>query len=289
MKTQLARLADGTIELTITIPWTDVKKTYEEVKAKTISEIELPGFRKGKAPAELAEAKLDKTKVYEEVLKLLIPKSYHEASVAEKIHPIVTPKIELKEATEKKDWVIRALTCERPKIDLGEYKKAVSDLNNSKKNKIWVPGDKTTPGTPQDKAEPQKPTLDELLKTVFDSVKIEIPSLLTEHEVNRLLSELIDETKKLGLSVDQYLASTGRSAETVRQEYTEQAKRTLTLEFALEEIADKEGILVSDDEIDAVVKSAKTDAEREALSHEKYYLASVLRRQKTIDFLTALY
>ncbi len=292
MITAVKRDTDGTVDITMNIPWADVEKLYGEVTEKTLAEVELPGFRKGKAPREMVEPKLDKTKIYEDVLQLLIPKIYNEAVTENKLHPIVSPKIELKEATEKKDWIVRALTCERPKIELGDYKKAVTELNNSKKNKIWVPGQDKEPkaqtetGKP---AAPQKPTLDEILKAVFENVKVELPKLLIEHEVNRLLSELIDETKKLGLTVEQYLGSTGRTSETVRHEYEEQSKRTLTLEFALEDIADKEGVLVSDDDIDTIVKSAKTDAEREALSHEKYYLASVLRRQKTLDFLTSLY
>ena len=112
--------------------------------------------------------------------------------------------------------------------------------------------------------------------------------MLVEHEVNRLLSDLIDQTKKLGLTVEQYLASSGRTAETIRHEYEEQAKRTLTLEFSLEEIADKEGILVSDDDIAKVIQTAKTDEEKKALESQRYYLASVLRRQKTLDFLASV-
>jgi trigger factor len=109
-----------------------------------------------------------------------------------------------------------------------------------------------------------------------------------DQEVNRLLSDLVDQTKKLGLSVEQYLASTNRTADGIRHEYEEQAKRTLTLEFGLETIADKEGILISDDDIEAVIKTAKSDDERKAMENQKYYLATILRRQKTIDMLAAL-
>ena len=93
------------------------------------------------------------------------------------------------------------------------------------------------------------------LKALYEHVTIKIPGLLLEHEVNRLLSDLIDQTKKLGLTVEQYLASTNRSPESIKKEYEEQATRTLALEFALEEIADKEGIVVSDDDIETVIKN----------------------------------
>ncbi len=290
MTSAIQKQSDGTIELTITVPWADVSVMYVHVVDEMVQNAELPGFRKGKAPKNLVEEKLDKTKVYEEVLKHLIPETYSKTVTEHKLHPIVTPKIELKEATENKDWIIRALTCEKPSVTLGEYKKAITDLKASKAKKIWVPGkdepkkDNPPTGGPEDR----KPTLDELLKALFENVKISLPSMLVEHEVNRLLSDLIDQTKKLGLTVEQYLASTQRTVDGVRQEYAEQADRTLTLEFSLEEVADKEGILVSDDDIDAVIKTAKTDEEKASLEKQRYYLAQVLRRQKTLDFLAAL-
>lgn len=274
MTSVVHRLPDGTIELTITIPWAEVKTVYDHVVDGAVENAEITGFRKGKAPRNLVEEKLDKSKIYEEVLKELIPKVYNEAATAQKIKPIVTPKVELKEASENKDWILRLLTCERPAVTLKAYKT----------KKIWTPGQ----DLPAGRQDQKRPTLDEVLKDLYGKVEISLPTILTDQEVNRLLSELIDQTKKLGLTVEQYLVSTGRNADTIRHEYEEQAKRTLTLEFALEEIADKEGILVSDNDIDTVIQSSKTEEERTALSAQRYYLASVLRRQKTLDFLSSI-
>lgn len=286
MTSTLQRLPDETIELTITIPWADIAQKYEQAIEETVKNAEIAGFRKGKAPRKAVEEKLDKTKIYEEVLKDLLPKAYNEAVTQQKIRPVVTPKVELKEANEGKDWIVRALTSEKPAITLGEYRKAIQDMKAAKQKKIWIPG-KDEPK--QEDQKDQKPTLDELLKALYEHVTIKISGLLLEHEVNRLLSDLIDQTKKLGLTVEQYLASTNRSPESIKKEYEEQARRTLALEFALEEIADKEGILVSDDDIATMIKTAKTDEEKKSLEGQKYYLASLLRRQKTLDFLASLY
>lgn len=283
MTSTIDRATDGSIALTITIPWTDVAAAHEKVVADMVKNAELPGFRIGKAPRDLVEKNLDKTKVYEEALKTLIPTAYNAAVTEHKVKPVVSPKIELKDATENKDWVFIAHTCEKPAVTIGDYKKAITELKASKGKKIWKPGDPA-----EDKDKDTKPTLDELLMALYNNVTVTIPPILTEHEVNRLLSELIDQTKKLGLTVEQYLASTGRTGETIKKEYEEQARRTLTLEFALEEIADGEGILVSDDDIDAVIKTGKTDEEKKTLENQRYYLASVLRRQKTLDFLASI-
>jgi len=285
MNTQIKRLEDKTIEMTLSIPWGDIQKMYSEVVDDFVKETEIPGFRKGKAPRAAVEEKLDKNKVYEEVMQRIIPKVYSEAVETEKIHPVVMPKITLTEAKEGSDWKVLAITCERPEIVLDDYKKAVIDAKAAKQKKIWVPGEDEKKLAPSEGREDKKISLDELLAAVSSAIKTILPAILIDQEVNHLLSDLVDQTKKLGLTVEQYLTSTGRTADGIRHEYEEQAKRTLTLEFALEDIADKEGILVSDDEIDTVIKTAKSAEEKASLEKQRYYLATILRRQKTIDML----
>jgi trigger factor len=285
MNTQIKRLEDKTVELTLSIPWEDIQKVYSEVVDDFVKETELPGFRKGKAPREAVEKNLDKNKVYEEVMQRMIPKVYSEAVEKEKLHPIVMPKITLTEAKEGNAWTILAITCERPTITLGDYKKAVQDIKAAKQKKIWVPGQE--PAKEEEEKE-KKVSLDELLAAIHGVIKTTLPAILLDQEVNRLLSDLVDQTKKLGLSVEQYLTSTNRTAEGIQHEYHHQAERTLALEFALEEIADKEGVLVSDDEIDTVIKTAKSEEEKASLEKQRYYLATILRRQKTIDMLANL-
>lgn len=283
---------NGTIEITIAIPWGDVGTTYKTVVDHMVSEAEMPGFRKGKAPAAMVEESLDKTKIYEEVIKQLIPKAYSDAVAEHKLLPIIMPKIELKEAAEGKDWVVLATTCGKPTVTLGDYKKAIRDLKAAKAKKIWVPGQglPAQAGTPkpEDEEKERKVTLDELIDTLLKNVTISVPPLLLEHEVNHQLSGLLDQARKLGLTIEQYLASTNRTAEGLRGEYAAAATRTLSLEFTLETIAETEHIEVSDADIQKVLSSAKTEEEKKTLEKERYYLTSMLRRQKTVDFLAQL-
>jgi FKBP-type peptidyl-prolyl cis-trans isomerase (trigger factor) len=284
-KHAIHRRPDGTIELTITVLWKDVSSVYDHIIDHAVEHAELPGFRKGKAPKKLVEEKLDTSKVYEDVIRELLPTIYNEVVTEEKLKPIISPKVELKEAKEDSDWQIVIYTCEKPAVTLGDYKKAVNEGKTARHKKIWVPGQEKEE---KDKKEDKGPTLDEILLWVLDTISINIPDMLLEQEVNRLLSALIDQTKTLGLTVEQYLASTGKNSESIRKEYEEQARRTITLEFGLEEIADKEKILVEDDDIDKVINSAKTEEEKQSLKDQRYYIASVLRRQKTLDALAVM-
>ena len=97
----------------------------------------------------------------------------------------------------------------------------------------------------------------------------------------------MDQTKKLGLTVEQYLSSTGKTADSVRAEYKTLASKNLTLEFALEAISEKEQVVATDEEVTKIIQGAKTEEERKNMEAQRYYLTSLIRRQKTLDRLMA--
>lgn len=275
MKSVLAKLQDGTITLTITIPAETVKKAREEVLAHATEEAELPGFRKGKAPQNMVEEKLDPLKVQEDVLRHLLPKAYSDAVLEHKLRPIINPKIQITKFDTDKDVEFVATTCEMPEIQLGEYKKAVKDV--TAKAKIALPG-----------KEEKQVNFDEVIQAILTSATVTVPTILVESEVDRLLSQLLDEVKTLGLTLDQYLSSTHKTVETVKKEYETRATQDISVEFVLQKIAEEEKIAVSEKEIEEAITKAPTPQEKENLEKNKYLLAAILRQQKTIDYLKTL-
>ena len=275
---------NGTIALTITIPNSDVKKAWEEVLEDVVKNAEVSGFRKGKAPRNLVEEKVDKEKIREEVLKKLLPIAYTEAVKTHGIKPIINPKIHveriddpstLSEQSESKGWQFTALTCEAPDVKLNKYKENIQKI--TAKSKIIVPG-----------KEPQTPKFEDIVKALLDSVTAEIPGILVDNETDRLLSQTLDDVKKLGLTLDQYLASTGKNPEILRAEYRKKADQDIKLEFALLKVAEEEKIVVEEEEIEEAITKAKDDTEKKNLEANRYLLASILRQQKTLDFLKNL-
>ncbi len=99
---------------------------------------------------------------------------------------------------------------------------------------------------------------------------------------------MLDEIKKLGLTLEQYLVSSGKIAETLRQEYAQKASAELTMEFALEEVANKEKISVEEADIEKFLKEITDQKTKDALEKNRYLAASLIRRQKTLDFLRSL-
>lgn len=277
------KMPDGTIELKISIPWDTVKKTWDIVVGEMIKNSNLPGFRKGKAPKKLVEKNLDIAKIREEVLRQLLPQAYTEAVKEHSLKPIMDPKIHLEgELLEEKDWEFHALTCEMPEVNLNGYKDTIKKI--TAKSKIIVPG---KPASPSQGGTLEAPKFEEIVKALLDSTEISIPKILTEREADRLLSQMLDEIKRLGMSLDQYLSSTGKRPEDLRTEYTNKAQNDLKLEFALQKVAESEKITVDDAEIEKTIGNAKPE-EKESLRSNKYLLASIIRQQKTLDFLKSL-
>lgn len=274
-KLPFEKTADGTIELRLTIPWSKIKVTWDLVVEEMAKNANLPGFRKGKAPKNLVEGNLDKAKIRDEVVRHLLPQAYAQAIRDNNVKPIIDPRIHVDEAlVEEKDWEFHAITCEAPVVELNGYKEEVKKV--TAKSKIVVPG-----------KEAEAPKFEEIVKVLLDKIQVTIPQVLIEREVDRLLTQTLEEIKKLGMTLDQYLASTKKTAEDIRGESAVKANTDLKLEFILQKIAESEKISVDDAEIEKTIANANPE-EKESLRANKYLLASIIRQQKTLDFLKNL-
>lgn len=276
-KSILARQEDGTIQVTLTIPQEAVKKARAEVVKTMAAKADLPGFRKGKAPEKLVEERLNPEQVREEVLKNLLPQVYMDAIEEHKIKPIMNPKLHVEKIEDDKDWVVSALTCELPEVNPGPYKENVKKI--TAKSKIVIPGKED---------EAKKPSTEEILKVVLDGANVKVPAILVEQEADRLIAQLLDDIKRLGLSLDQYLGSTKRNPQDLRAEYATRAENDIKLEFVLQKIAEDAKIAVDPKEVEEAIDKAKNPEERQSMEANRYLLAGILRQQKTLDFLMNL-
>lgn len=295
----LARQDDGAIQLTLTIPEEIILKIRELVIKRLIDELTIPGFRKGKAPNDLALKQIDMQRVYENTLQHLLPEAYAQAVTEHNLQPVLAPRFELLNVDEGQDWQVRAHTCEAPNVVLGDYKSKIKDL---KKSDIWIPGnpsagfhsDESSERAGQEKKErTQEDKEQQVIKTILDTSDAKIPTLLIDEEVNHRLSQLVEQVQKLGLSVEQYLNSTGKNVEQLKSEYAEQAKESIKLVLALNKVAQEEKVDISDQEIDAIMSAGSNALSKENLNNDqqaeqKRLVRSVLLRRKAIESLTSL-
>ena len=285
----LAKSNDGTIQITFTIPFGQIKKAKEAAASEIGKNIQVPGFRKGKAPLDKVISQIPQNTLIEKTLGKILPKLLAAAINEHKIKPAVYPKFELVKAVEGEDWQIRAVTCELPEINLGDYKKIIAGALRAKA--IWTPDSAKTAGDKSDKKISKEEKEQEIIKTLLETIKITIPKLLINEEVNHKLSNLLARLEKLGLTLETYLPSIGKTAETLRAEYEKQAKEALSLDLILNKIAEKEKIKVSEKQIQEMIKVSAADpklAEKLDTPEQRRLIESILRRRAALDSLSAL-
>lgn len=282
----IAKEEDGSIQITFTVPFEVVKQEREASLKEYANEVEVPGFRKGMAPLEKVAEKVPAESLVEHTLRHILPRALADAIVKHSIKPALYPKFELISAKEGEAWEVRALTCELPEVQLGDYKKAVTGALRAKN--LWTPasGKAKTAEAPSKEEKEQ-----EVIKALLETIKIKIPQILIDEEVNARLANLLERIEKLGLSLESYLASLGKNPETLREEYSLQAKNTVTLDLALEKVAGEQKVTVDEAKIDETIKASSEDPkvqERLNSPEQRRLIAGVLRRRAALDYLLSL-
>ncbi|MFO7318540.1 MAG: trigger factor [Limnochordia bacterium] len=122
MKATAERLENNKVALDIEVDAEEVDAALERAYRKVVQRVTIPGFRKGKAPRKVVEARLGKEVLYDEALEELVPAAYREALDQEQLDPIERPTISQVEIEEGKPLRFRAEVTVAPEVTLGEYK-----------------------------------------------------------------------------------------------------------------------------------------------------------------------
>ena len=282
----VAKSDDGTIQITFSIPYETVKKGIEESLNEYAKEAEIPGFRKGNAPLEKVREKVPQASLIEHALGHILPQAFGRAIEEHKIKLAILPRFELVKAKEGETWEVSGKTCELPEVNLGDYKKEI--VGEAKAKTIWTPG-KDDQEKPKEKSQEEKEQ--EVIKLLLERIKVAIPKILIDEEVNSRLSNLLDRIERLGLNLDSYLSSVGKNPEILRKEYEMQAQNTISLELILNKIAEEEKINISETQIDEVIKTTSGDpklSERLNTPEQRRMIKAVLGRKAALDSLVGL-
>ncbi len=93
------------------------KKAFDKLKG----EVQIKGFRKGKAPDNLVREHIDQNKLLDNAINDLLPDAYRAIVVEDKVEPYAQPQVDVKELTEDK-LVVKFLIATAPEVELGQYK-----------------------------------------------------------------------------------------------------------------------------------------------------------------------
>lgn len=122
MKVTVENGENQQVTLTIEVEAAEVSKAVERACKRLANRVNIPGFRKGKAPRMIVERHVGKDAVMQEAFDLVAPKAFGDALEEQKIDPVTRPNIDIVTLEEGKDLVFKATVTPRPEVKLGEYK-----------------------------------------------------------------------------------------------------------------------------------------------------------------------
>ena len=110
------------VTLTIEVEAAEVSKAVERAAKRLANRVNIPGFRKGKAPRNIVERNVGMDALLQEAFDLIAPKAFSDALDDQKIDPVTRPNIDIVTLEEGKNLVFKATVTPRPEVKLGDYK-----------------------------------------------------------------------------------------------------------------------------------------------------------------------
>ncbi len=111
---------------------------------------------------------------------------------------------------------------------------------------------------------------DEIIGKVSDNAKVDVPEILVENELDMMLQNMEYSLSQQGINVDQYLEYLGTDKDSWRSENRKDAEQRAKNNLVMEAIAKKEGIEVSDEEVNSRVEKMTEGSERKPEEFKAY-------------------
>ena len=121
MQSSVEALEGNKVRLHVTVPADEFERAIDSAFRKLAHDVRIPGFRPGKAPRQLLEARFGSEIAREQALRDSLPEYYVEAVEANDVDVIAAPEIEIKSGEEAGDVEFEAVVEVRPIVRLVGY------------------------------------------------------------------------------------------------------------------------------------------------------------------------
>ncbi|KQL48770.1 trigger factor [Brevibacillus choshinensis] len=108
--------------LTVEVDASQVDAALDQAFKKVVQKVQVPGFRKGKVPRKMFEARFGVESLYQDALDILLPTAYGQAVQEAGIDPVDRPEVDVAQMEQGKNLIFKATVTVKPEVKLGDYK-----------------------------------------------------------------------------------------------------------------------------------------------------------------------
>jgi trigger factor len=118
VKSTVEKLSPTRVRINVEVPFTELEPDFDRAFKELAKQVRLPGFRPGKAPRKLLEARIGREVMLDQVVGDAVPGRYTEAVTTSDVRPLGQPEIEITKKEYGEDLVFTAEVDIRPEIEL---------------------------------------------------------------------------------------------------------------------------------------------------------------------------
>ena len=122
MTSTIEKLSSNKVKLSFTVEPEKFEEGIRKAYQKMVKKINIPGFRRGKAPMKVIEAHYGESVFYEDAFDAIFPEIYQEALKEHNVEVVDRPELDVQEIGHGKELKFTVEVFVRPDVTLGEYK-----------------------------------------------------------------------------------------------------------------------------------------------------------------------
>ncbi len=129
-----------------------------------------------------------------------------------------------------------------------------------------------------------------ILQEVEKITTVEVPEILIQDELNRMLVTLQRRVADMGLLLEDYLKSQNKTLEGIKEEWRPQAEKNVRMELGLAQIATLENVNITDQDLQSEIDKIQDGKLKAQFEQEepRLHLRHSLRQIRTLDLLKTL-
>ncbi|CAN2211985.1 Tig FKBP-type peptidyl-prolyl cis-trans isomerase (trigger factor) [Candidatus Nanopelagicaceae bacterium] len=131
MKSNVETLSPTRVKISVEVAFEELSPYIADAYKKLASQINVPGFRKGKVPAAMVEQRVGRPAILDEAINTALPEFYGQAAREHTLLVIGRPVVDIKEFkdNEKLDFTVEVSV--RPEVTLPDFSKITITVDNA--------------------------------------------------------------------------------------------------------------------------------------------------------------